>query len=90
MRVVLDVRMVVFENRPEVLVFGVMNRLDDEAIVPRKIKEGSRLSWRPEFGQNIFCRQGQQIIGRIQVKVVFTQFSKDPRRIILEFEVVAS
>jgi hypothetical protein len=90
MRVVLDVRMVIFEDRPEVLVFGVVNGLDDEAVVSRKVEEGSRLSWRSEFGQDVFRRQGQQIVGRIQVKVIFPQFSKDPRRIILELEVVTS
>jgi hypothetical protein len=59
MRIVLDVCMVVLKDRPEVLVFGVMDRLDDETVVPREVEEGSRLSWRPEFGQNVFRRQGQ-------------------------------
>ena len=97
-----------------------MNSLDNETIISWIIKEASTLSWRSQFGQDVFVGQRHllataerwnrfscektvdrlkanqhtqspkcthHIISSIHMKL-FTQVSKDPRCIILEFKVV--
>jgi hypothetical protein len=40
-RVVPDVLVVLLEDTPKELVLGVVNRFDDEAVIPGKVKEGT-------------------------------------------------
>lgn len=49
-RVTLHVLVVLPEDSPEELVLIVVDRLDDEAVVARKVEERSRLSRRPKLG----------------------------------------
>ena len=69
---------------------GVVNGFDDEPIVSRKVEKRSRFAWRTEFRENVFGSQGKQVVRRVQVKVVLTQFSEDPWSVIFEFEIVSS
>jgi hypothetical protein len=82
-------QMIVLENRLQKLVFRVMNSLDDEAIVSRKVEERPRLAWRPQLREDIFCRQRQQIVGRVEMEIVFAELSEYPWGIVLELEVVS-
>jgi len=57
MRVSLDVFMIVLEDRSQEFVFGRMDGLDDEAIVPTKVEERPRLARRTQLGKYVLCRQ---------------------------------
>lgn len=48
-RVLLDVLVVILEDRPEELVLAVSDRLDDEAVVAREVEEGTALAGRAEL-----------------------------------------
>jgi hypothetical protein len=45
MRVTFDVGMIVLEDRQEEFGLRVADGFDDESVVARKVKEGSRLAW---------------------------------------------
>lgn len=47
--VLLDVRVVLFQDRQEELVFGMTDGFDDETVVAGKIEEGSRFSRGAKF-----------------------------------------
>lgn len=83
-----DVDVVVFQDGPQEFVFRVRDCLDDEAVVARKIEEGTGFSWRPEFGEDVLCRQGKQIICRVEMKVFVTQVAEDPWGVVFELKIV--
>jgi hypothetical protein len=49
--------MVLFEDFAHKLVFCMVNRLDDESIIPGVIKETTALAWRTKLGEDIFACQ---------------------------------
>lgn len=87
MRVLLDMVKVVFEDFSHKLVLGVVDGLDDEAIVLRKVKETATLARRTQLREDVLARQRDQVIRCINVKVL-SEMTKDPRRIVLELEIV--
>lgn len=87
MWVIHDVLVVLFEDLAEELVLGVGDGLDDEAVVSGKVEEGARLAGRSQLAEDVLGRQGQKVVGWIQVEPR-PQLSKHPRCVILEFEVV--
>jgi hypothetical protein len=87
MWVLLDVLVIVLEYLAQELVFGMVDRLDDETVVPRKVKEGTRFAGGPEFGENVFGGEREEIVGRVEVKVL-SKGAKDPGSVVLELEVV--
>ena len=108
---------VLLQDAAEEPVLGGGDRLDDEAVIGRKVEERAALSRRPKLGQDIAAGQGHllggwppsdgvsararltgganwkhvsesdQIVAGINVKVL-AQLAEDPRRIVLELEVV--
>lgn len=44
MRVVLDVKVIVLQNRSQKFVLGVVDSFNDEAVVTREVEEGSRFA----------------------------------------------
>jgi hypothetical protein len=54
MRIIPHVVVVLLKHTAQELVFRVVNRLDDEAIVAREVEEGTRFAGRAEFGENVF------------------------------------
>lgn len=87
MRVLLDVFVVLFQDLPQELVFGMSNRLDDEPVVSREIKERTRFPWRTEFREDVFRRERDEVVGGVEEKV-FSEFSENPRGVIFKLEVV--
>jgi len=75
------------QDLSEKFVLGVVDGLDDVLVVARKIEEATTLAGRAQFGQNILAGEGHQVISRIESELG-TKVSKDPRRIVLEFEIV--
>jgi hypothetical protein len=69
-RVALDVGVIGREERAQEAVLGVTDRLDDELEISRVVEEGARLARRAELRKDILCRERQQVVGRINVKVV--------------------
>ena len=67
--------------------FGVVDGFDNVFVVSRKIEEASALAWRTQLGKDILAGKGHQIIGRVKSELC-SQTSKNPRRIVLEFEVI--
>jgi hypothetical protein len=80
--------MVVPQDRKQELVFGVSDSFDDETIVAREVEEGARFAWGAEFGEDILGGEGEEVVGGVEMEVVFSEFAEDPGRVILEFEVV--
>jgi hypothetical protein len=68
--VVLDVVVIVFEDRPQKLVLGVADGLDDVLVVAREVEEGARFSGRAELREDIFGREGEEVVGWIESEVV--------------------
>ena len=87
-RVLLDVRMIQREYAPEELVLVVVDRLDDEAVVPREIKERAGFARGAEFGEDVFGGEGEEVVGWVEVEVFFSQSSEDPGCVVFELEVV--
>jgi hypothetical protein len=87
-RVGLDMLMVVLEDGAKKFVLRVRDRFDDEPVVAREVEERPRLSGRAEFGQDVFGGEREQVVGGVQVEMFLAQVAKDPRRVVLEFEVV--
>lgn len=87
--IVLYVLMIVLEDGLQKLMFRVMNSLDDEAIVSRKVEERARFAGRSQLREDIFCRQREQIVGRVEMEIVFTKLPEYPWCIVLELEVVS-
>ena len=87
-RVVLHVLVVLLEDRPQELMLRVVDRLNDEPVVAREVKERSRLARRAKFRQDILGGKGQQVVGGVEVEVVLAQLAKDPWGVVLELEVV--
>src|SRR4051812_42504562 len=75
------------EDLPKKLVFGMVNGLDDILVVAREVEEAPTFARGAEFGQNVFAGKGHQIIGGIETELG-AQVSKDPRCIVLELEIV--
>ena len=86
-RVAFDVLVVVAQDPAEELVFGVVDGLDDVLVVSGKVKEAPTLPGGPQFGQDVFARQRNEVVSRVELELS-TQTSKNPRGIVLEFEVV--
>ena len=55
MRVALDVCMILGEDAAEELVLGVVDGLDDEAVVAREVKKRAGLAGRAELGKDVLC-----------------------------------
>lgn len=70
MRVTLDMLIVLLENPSEELVLVVVDRLDDEPVVPREVEERSGLARRPKFRQDVFGSERKQVIGGIEMEMV--------------------
>ena len=87
MRVGADVLVVGLEDLEQKFVLGVADRLDDEAIVAREVEEGARLAGRAELGEDVLGGEGEEVVGRIEAEE-FADVTEDPRRIVLELEVV--
>ena len=88
MRVALDVRVVLGEDAAEEFVLGVVDGLDDEAVVAREVEERAGLAGRAELGENVLRGEREEVVRGVEVEVVFAQLTEDPRRVVLEFEVV--
>ena len=88
MRVALDVRMVGFEDVAEELVLGVVDGLDDEAVVAREVEEAARLARRAELGEDVLRGERDEVVGRVELEVVLAQLAEDERRVVFELEVV--
>jgi hypothetical protein len=86
-RVLLDVLVVVLQDRAQELVLRVPDRLDDEAVVARKVEERPALARRTEFRQDVLGGEGDEVVGRVEVEVL-AQLAEDPRSIVFELEVV--
>ena len=86
-RVLLYVVVVVLEDFAEELVFAVVDGFDDVLVISGEIEEASTLSRGAKFGKDILASQRDEIICRIETKDG-AEMSKDPRRVILEFEVI--
>jgi hypothetical protein len=54
-RVFLDVVVVVLQDLPEELVFGVVYGLDDVFVVSREIEEAAALAGRAKLGKDVFA-----------------------------------
>ena len=67
--------------------FRVVDGLDDEAVVAREVEETPGLAGTSQLGEDVLAREGKQIVGGIEMKVL-AQLAEDPWRIVLEFEVV--
>lgn len=87
MRVLLDVLVVVLQDRAQELVLRVPDRLDDEAIIARKVEERSALAGRTEFRQDVLGGEGDEVVGRVEVEVL-AQLAEYPGSIVFELEVV--
>lgn len=85
--VLLDVLVVLLEDAPEELVLGMSDRLDDEPVVAREVEERPRFARRAEFGEDVFGGEGDEVVGGVEVEVL-AQLAEDPRRVVLELEVV--
>ena len=79
---------VVLEYPAEVFMFGVVDGLDDEAVVAREVEEGAGLAGRAELGEDVLGGEGEEVVGRVQVEVVLAQLAEDVGRVVLELEVV--
>ena len=90
MWIALDVRMILGKDAAEELVLGVVDGLDDEAVVARKVEERAGLAGRAELGEYVLCGEREEVVRGVEVEVVFTQLTEDPRCVVLEFKVVFS
>jgi hypothetical protein len=88
MRIVFDVVVIFFECFEKEFVFRMTDGFDYKTIVPREIEKRSGFSGRPEFGKDIFCGKGKEIICGIEAKDVFAKDTKDPWSIVFEFEII--
>jgi hypothetical protein len=86
-RVGLEVHVVVLQDREQELVLAVPDRLDDEAVVARKVEERARLARRAELGQDVLGGEREQVVGRIEAEEL-ADVAEDPGRVVLELEVV--
>ena len=85
--VVLDMIIIMAEDFPKHLVLRVVNRFDDVFIISGEIEKASTLSWRPKFGENVFTRQGHEVIGRINPEYTPKMFEY-PGSIVFKLEIV--
>ena len=67
--------------------FSVVYGFDYVLVVAREIEKASALPRRPEFGENVFTCKRHEIVGGIKVESG-PKMSKNPRGVILEFEIV--
>lgn len=88
MRVCLDMVIVQREDRPEEFVLVVVDRLDDETIVSREVEEGPRLAGRAQLREDVLGRQADEVVCRVEEEKVLPEIPENPRRVVLEFEVV--
>jgi hypothetical protein len=89
MRVRFDMFPVLPENAKEELVFCVPDGLDDEAVIAGEVEERAAFAWGGQFREDIFGREGQQVVCGVQREVVFAEFTEDPRGIVFEFEIIS-
>jgi len=75
------------QNLSKKLVFGVVYCFDDILVIAREVEEASTFSRRPKFGENVFTREGHEVISGVQSKYA-PQMAENPRSIIFELEVV--
>ncbi len=90
MRILLDVCVVFLQYLQQKLVLGVVDGLDDKPKVLREIEERARLPWGQQFVQLVLSSEGDKVVGRVDVEVHLSKFSKHPRRVIFKLEVVLS
>jgi hypothetical protein len=81
------VHVVVLQDREQELVLAVPDRLDDEAVVARKVEERARLARRAELGQDVLGGEREEVVGRIEAEEL-ADVAEDPGRVVLELEVV--
>jgi hypothetical protein len=53
MRVVLDVRIILFEDLEQEFMFRVPDGLDNESVVAGEVEERARFAWGSEFGKDV-------------------------------------
>ena len=71
-RVRLHVLVVLLEDPPQELVLRVVDRFDDEAVVAREVEERARLSRRAEFRQDVLRGEREEVVGGIELEVIFS------------------
>lgn len=86
-RVISDVVIVVSEDFPQEFVLGMVYRLDDVFVVAGEIEEASTFAGRAKFRQDVFAREGHEVVGGIKFEDC-AQVSENPRRVVFELEVV--
>jgi hypothetical protein len=86
--VVHDVLVVCRQHAPQELVFGVVDRLDNEPVVPREVEETATLPGRAELRQDVLGGERKEVVRGVNVEVFLAEFAKDPRRVVFELEVV--
>lgn len=86
-RVFLDVGVIVAQYLAEEDVFTMVNGLDDVLVIAGKVKETATLARRTKLGENIFARQGNEIVGGIETKYG-SQLPKDLRGIVFKLEII--
>ena len=72
MGIALHVLVVLLQYPSEELVFRVVDRLDDEAVVAREVEERARLSGRAEFRQDVLRGEREEVVGGIELEVIFS------------------
>lgn len=78
---------IIFEDFSQEFVLAVMDGLDDVFVIAGEIEKGATLAGRTKLGEDVFRGQRNQILGRIQTERG-AEMPKNPRRIILELEIV--
>ncbi len=68
--------------------FRVVDRLDDEPVIARKVEERPRLAGRAQLRQDVLGSEGEKVVRRVEVEEVFAQLTKDPGGVVLKLEVV--
>lgn len=70
-RVVFDMVVIVFEDGEQEFVLRVADGFNDETVVSGKVEEGAGFARGAELGQDVFGGKGQEIVGGVEVEVVF-------------------
>ena len=88
MWVFFDVVVVISEDSTKEFMFGVMDCFDDVAVVAGEVEEGTGFSWRTEFGEDVFCGKGEEVVCWVQSEMPLAQIAENEGRVVLELEVV--
>lgn len=83
-----DMGVVRWQDAQKEGMFGMVDGLDNEAVVAREVEERTGLSGRSKLGENVFRGEGEQVICRVKVKVVLPKRPEYPRSVIFKLEVI--